>query len=689
MIRPTAFATFLAIAASMSTTAQDGLNRLFDGERPAPPPSRPAAVTPGPDAGGRPFVAPQGGQAMAAWNFSVYIAADNNLDPASMADVQEMEQIGSTPEVKIVVFVDRAKGWRTARRALITRHPEPDVQSLDPSAPGCEELGEVDSGSPETLRQFAEWSLRTHPAQRCAFIVWNHGGGWRDLDPAYQTQGLRAICQDDTSGNKIYNKDLRQALEQTGRRFDLIGMDACLMGMVEVAYEMRQLTPAIVASSQNIPEYGYDYAPILQALTQNPGMDGMALGEVIVRSYANYYGNFQKAVTLSLVDTSRLESLNTELNNMVRALGSSSGPAAAAATASLPPALESAGRQARRIGGNKAHIDLGAFLAELSRSQTAPEIQRSAQRALDAYRSAVRNNFSQPAEAGTGMAIYLPDSAGAQYYNDYTAQNIAFARDSLWPRLIMAYAQGGPLGIPGGETPGGGGLPGDPPRPPAPITPGPPAQPGWSPASGGGPAVRVTHLFLGDTRGATRPIGFIQPGREYWILARSETAGARPGLTETVALSVYDSMDRLIASQLRFRSFDFDNGAFVYAFRFRPPDGAPTYTIVATHYVFDSMRQIVTLDRLGRVFRLGGDGLGQASTRQIDTGGLRGMGPSGTEAQEATKSIARDPVAVPQSPGGWGPAAITPPPRTPAGARPTPPAQPGGASALDNLFQRK
>jgi hypothetical protein len=41
------------------------------------------------------------------WTFMVYMDADNNLDPAGLDDINEMEIVGSTDNVNIVVLLDR------------------------------------------------------------------------------------------------------------------------------------------------------------------------------------------------------------------------------------------------------------------------------------------------------------------------------------------------------------------------------------------------------------------------------------------------------------------------------------------------------------------------------------------------------------------------------------------------------
>jgi len=91
-------------------------------------------------------------------------------------------------------------------------------------------------------------------------------------------------------------------------RFDYILFDACSMGSIEVAYELRQKTGFIVASSLPVLYTGFPYEDILpELLSPRPDLRKVAKG------YFDYYqqimtGIFQSA-TISVIDTGELEKL--------------------------------------------------------------------------------------------------------------------------------------------------------------------------------------------------------------------------------------------------------------------------------------------------------------------------------------------------------------------------------------------
>ncbi len=102
-----------------------------------------------------------------------------------------------------------------------------------------------------------------------------------------------AIAFDDSSLDFLDNAKLQQAFreaqEQTGQKVSLIGMDACLMSMVEVAYQLRANANYMVGSQEVEPLSGWPYTAILGNLTSDSGMTPEALAKLIVQEYGRYY----------------------------------------------------------------------------------------------------------------------------------------------------------------------------------------------------------------------------------------------------------------------------------------------------------------------------------------------------------------------------------------------------------------
>ena len=272
----------------------------------------------------------------AEWTVMIYLDADNELESAGIDDINEMEMVGSTTDVNIVVQVDRIpynvlasnnygayddasnSNWTTTRRYYITQ----DFNPIQINSQLIIDLGELNMGDPQTLIDFTSWAVSNYPAKKYLLVIWNHGGGFRS--PAY----TKDIAWDYTSGgDKITMPELEDALSditaQMGKNIDIVGMDACLMAMTEVAYQIKDYGDILVTSEEVEPGDGWPYDTILGRLVANPTMSSKQLARNIVDYYTSYYGS-SKNVTQSAIDLSYMDTLATQLSNLALAIMSDS-----------------------------------------------------------------------------------------------------------------------------------------------------------------------------------------------------------------------------------------------------------------------------------------------------------------------------------------------------------------------------
>ena len=239
----------------------------------------------------------------------VYMAGFNNLSTFATKDLQEMRKVGSTDG-------RQARRVRQAPGAAV-RAPHPRRQERR-RARQREAIGDVDSGSPQTMLDFVRWAVKNAPAERYALIVWNHGSGFDVLDvdqlyaevrgangqpgvspreigvhgtPGARAEhllddgrrgalaadaGERAIASDDGTGHSLDTIELNRVVKKVheeviGEPLELLGMDACLMSNLEVAYEVEKHAKVVVGSEELEPGDGWPYTKILQDLNKNAG----------------------------------------------------------------------------------------------------------------------------------------------------------------------------------------------------------------------------------------------------------------------------------------------------------------------------------------------------------------------------------------------------------------------------------
>ncbi|MEO0079781.1 MAG: clostripain-related cysteine peptidase [candidate division WOR-3 bacterium] len=234
----------------------------------------------------------------AQWTIGVYMCADNGMNDQAYCDLAEMMAIGSTSEVNIVVQIDNAArdSCPGCRRYFIDK----DRRVL------LSDLGEVDMADTSVLADFAGFLGRRFPAKRFGLILWDHGNGWSEgLGPA------RTIFIDESHGHVMgvaggeLRAALRSACERIGQRFTFLGFDACAMGQIEVAMEVRPFCDYILASEGLVPWGGFPYDDFLALLVARPNATPTEFLPEMCNAYVAAYPG--EDVCLSALDMRQLE----------------------------------------------------------------------------------------------------------------------------------------------------------------------------------------------------------------------------------------------------------------------------------------------------------------------------------------------------------------------------------------------
>lgn len=412
------------------------------------------------------------------WTVLIYMNGKNDLEPFAIENFQELAKVGSTDNVKFVVQMGRPirrpqgdsmaqtfDGWSGAKRFLVTTNIEPTAQNAMMDAMPTPER--VNMGDPQQFEDFLRWGKARFPADRYAVVIWNHGQGYRlivasnninagDGAPSFSQQyssagSYRSVSYDEDTRSILYNSDVRERLAAVFSRSELavVGFDACLMAMIETAYELASVTPLLVASEELEPGRGWNYEVLARRLTGAPDMSDRAFATMLVDMYKERYGDDEET-TLSVIDLDKITAAASAVSQVAEALRSNltvTEPWVSAARQSL---------NAYNFSRMPVSIDAISFLASLE-SQLVP--QGAAQRQLldkvraarDRLKEAVIANYaSKPSEQGwgsKGVAIYFPEDAnvyrrdpdGVGYAKANGFKPIKFVQDMLWADLLTAY----------------------------------------------------------------------------------------------------------------------------------------------------------------------------------------------------------------------------------------------------------
>ncbi|MBE6238486.1 MAG: hypothetical protein E7113_00360 [Bacteroidales bacterium] len=119
---------------------------------------------------------------------------------------------------------------------------------------------------------------------------------------------VKSIGQD-VSGRQSYEITIQDFAEAIPMKLDYILFDACLMGGIEVAYELADKCNVVGFSQTEVLAEGFNYSTLASHLLGNkPSSDPASVCSDYFDQYINQSGVYQSA-TISLVDCNKLEPL--------------------------------------------------------------------------------------------------------------------------------------------------------------------------------------------------------------------------------------------------------------------------------------------------------------------------------------------------------------------------------------------
>lgn len=348
-------------------------------------------------------------------------------------EMNEMEQVGSTSDVAIVVQMDKYYG-RTYRYLILK---DEDVSEI--SSPIVLSLGEVNMGVPSTLSDFIIWSNIWFPANHSALVFHDHGSGFQ------------GVCIDEYSDDIMTMSELKNALNEaettTGKTIDLIGFVACLMQMAEVAYQIKDFGKLLVGSEEVMyaamgdVNIGWPFDFILADLTTTPGMDETELAQVIVDSFEDIFEIYNppdRVPTISVVDLTQMDYFATTLDNFASCL-----------ITKLNLTLKNFIKECRKHSQQfyyTYYIDLYNFTENVM-TTTDPDIIDAADTLLQSINQTVIYEWHWPEATPNlgpsdahGISIFFPTGSGT--YNElkatYESLDMSIG-DHKWDDFLRAY----------------------------------------------------------------------------------------------------------------------------------------------------------------------------------------------------------------------------------------------------------
>lgn len=356
------------------------------------------------------------------WVIMMYLVGDNNLSAAQGQVLQNIRQAGASADVSIALLIDQNTASDTRLYYLngttLVQQTWPSESSMD---------------DPATIVQYVTKVKNDVPSDHYAlFISSNKGSGW---------QGL---CWDDHGrGQMITMPEFIDALNEITDngtdKLDVVGIETCMTGNMEVAYQIHSCVNYFVAYPECSMLGDWPYVQAFNDLKDNPAMTPREFMIAMVNYFVPHdYPQYRMKTTMAATNLSYLPSITTAIDELgvffINHLDDYKSQ--------ITTAVESA-RVYARLWYIDYYIDVYDFLDFCTiTDQDFIAIKNTIQSTMD---TAVVANVHLPDDPAHGLSIYFPRRAGD--YNDslryptlpspYEATN--FAISTQWDEFLRAF----------------------------------------------------------------------------------------------------------------------------------------------------------------------------------------------------------------------------------------------------------
>ena len=421
--------------------------------------------------------------AEAEWTVLIYAQAKNSLSNFAPKNFDDMSKIGSTKNLNILV-----QWYQFGQQGIWRYKIEKGKMNLEVNVPTP-----TDGNNVHDLVDAMQWAVSKYPAKKYCLILWNHGLGILDPvwgnslfiinpkalnNPRIQIAGLtiesdfrtagffesaapevdvehhRGILFNEQSKTYMNNQSLAQALSEiktkvlNNRKIDVLGMDACLMAMTEIGYQVRDYANYLVGSQEVELAHGWNYATVLQKFSQ-PQITALDVAKGIVSAYGAHYKDKIQFHTQSAIDLNKIHYLKEALdqivvdiatckkadkNNFFGVVKKARGQCVQLSAASYVDLHSFLSELSKNI---VSHYETGSIKKEISLVQALNSLKKSLQVGMNVLEDTViANSTGKFLERAKGLSIYFPHSG-----LDASYIKTEFAQECLWASFLHEVMQ--------------------------------------------------------------------------------------------------------------------------------------------------------------------------------------------------------------------------------------------------------
>ena len=269
------------------------------------------------------------------------------------------------------------------------------------------------SATKSALTQALNVTQALFPADSYGLILWSHGTGWipplASSSSAAQEQ-RSGSCPERTFGLdgkvELEIRDLAQAIPY---KLSFMLMDACFMGGIETAYEVKDSVDYYIGSPAEILTESFPYHKIMQHIFKSTP-DYAA----VCKEYYDYYNaktGAERSATVALMDCSKL----AEVAEVAKRVFDQYGESIASLDLSLLQPYF-------RGSSSKYFYDLKDLVDAIADASLSAEFAAALERAVP-YKASTPYFIELPIRSFCGVSTYVPgnpaDTKLADYYKQY------------------------------------------------------------------------------------------------------------------------------------------------------------------------------------------------------------------------------------------------------------------------------
>ena len=324
---------------------------------------------------------------------------------------------GLIAEPSILEFISDGKGHINGRSALSTEEFS-DVFGEATVLKTYIETEGYNATDPEVMAQVFRDMQTAAPSNSYGLIFGSHASGWM---PAAATVS-RAFGDD--GGYSINIPELRDVLTNSfsSGNLDFILLDACMMGSVEVAYELRNVADYCIASVMETSASGFPYQRMFHYLSDTD-VDYQRICTAFTDYYQSGWG------TCAAIDCSRLDNLADAV------AGELQNHAADISTLDYQNIQQYGASSYRNFS-----FDIGDFFRQLNGGTIPASIQTALDQAVIA-KSCIPGKYSYLPEVDAdrfcGIGMFFPEYTGVRSsWEDYYRTSISWYQAVGWDGLL-------------------------------------------------------------------------------------------------------------------------------------------------------------------------------------------------------------------------------------------------------------